>query len=186
MQKGVFYNPLCNLLIMRRLQSRFLMIMSWFANNSTLQFVRVFQKPLPDPLRRERGIISGIPRCVWEEGVRKKQASPRPSPKGEGEQLARFPRYVWEDIKRCLRVLIDWFWDWKVNKLLAQNHEFPNWEIDGLCVINYEFTNWEIGGLRAINYEFPNWEIDGLCVINHEFPNWEIGGLRAINYEFTN
>ena len=64
------------------------------------------QKPLPDPLRRERGVknslspalsegrgrtISEIPRYVWEEGVRKKQASPQPSPKGEGEQLARFP-----------------------------------------------------------------------------------------------
>ena len=28
MQKGVFYNPLCNLLILRRLQSRFFMIVS--------------------------------------------------------------------------------------------------------------------------------------------------------------
>ena len=113
MQKGVFYKPLCNLLILRRLQSRFLMIMSWFANKNTLRFVRVFQKPEQKPnrslsptLSEGRGrIISEIPRCVWEEGVRKKQASPRPSPKGEGEQLARFPRYVWEDIKRCLRVL---------------------------------------------------------------------------------
>ena len=71
-QKGTFYNPLCNLLILRRLQGRFLMIISWFANNSAVWFVRVFQKP-----EQKLGT-----------------ASPRPSPKGEGEQLARFPGVI--------------------------------------------------------------------------------------------
>ena len=111
MQKGTFYKPLCNLLILRRLQSRFLMIMSWFANKNTLRFVRVFQKPLPDPLRRERGIISGI------------------------------PRYVWEDIKRCLRVL--GLVLKKKSKQVAcyklRIYELKNGE---LCAKNYEFTNW--------------------------------------------
>ena len=140
MQKGTFYKPLCNLLILRRLQRRFLTIMSWFANNNTLQFVRVFQKAWNTPDTA----------CNTPD-----TASPRPSPKGEGEQIARysgvFERTEWGKsslsptlsegrgrtiseiprcnlgyIKRCLRVLIDCFLSWKVNKLHALNHEFTN------------------------------------------------------------
>ena len=43
-QKGVFYKPICNYLILQRLQRRFLMIIVWFGNNTPLIFVRVFQK----------------------------------------------------------------------------------------------------------------------------------------------
>ena len=42
MQKGVFYEPLCNLLIPWRLQSRFFAITLRFVINMPLLFVRLF------------------------------------------------------------------------------------------------------------------------------------------------
>ena len=80
MQKGTFYKPLCNLLIPWWLQRRFLMIMSWFANNNTLRFVRVFQKPEHIPDRSLKHIRHSL--------------SPDPSPKGEGSKKRDTPLYL--------------------------------------------------------------------------------------------
>ena len=139
MQKGTFYNPLCNLLIPWWLQRRFLMIMSWFANNNTLQLVRVFHKASPHPSPKGEGGKKRDTPLYLRGRSEEKAASPRPSPKGEGEQIARFPdvfertewgksslspslsegrgrikseipRCIWEDIKRCLRIFVEWFW----------------------------------------------------------------------------
>ena len=126
MQKGVFYNPLCNLLILRRLQSRFFMIVSWFANNNTLPFVRVFQKPLPVPLRRERGDNKrDSPLCLRGRNEEKTSLSPALS-EGRGRTISEIPRCIWECIKRCLRVFGSWFWRRKVNELRALNYELTN------------------------------------------------------------
>ena len=46
MQKGIFYEPLCNLLILRRLQSRFFTIIVRFAIYMPLFFVRLFLNTL--------------------------------------------------------------------------------------------------------------------------------------------
>ena len=46
MQKGTFYEPLCNLLILRRLQSRFFTIIVRFAIYMPLFFVRLFLNTL--------------------------------------------------------------------------------------------------------------------------------------------
>jgi len=42
LQKGTFYEPLCNLLILRRLQSQFFTIIIRFAIYMPLFFVRLF------------------------------------------------------------------------------------------------------------------------------------------------
>ena len=44
-QKGTFYKPLCNLLILRRLQTPFFTIILRFAINTPLLFVRLFLVP---------------------------------------------------------------------------------------------------------------------------------------------
>ena len=43
MQKGTFYEPLCNLLILRRLQSRFFSLIVRFTIYMPLLFVRLFR-----------------------------------------------------------------------------------------------------------------------------------------------
>ena len=44
-QKGIFYKPLCNLLILRRLQTPFFTIILRFAVNTPFLFVRLFLIP---------------------------------------------------------------------------------------------------------------------------------------------
>ena len=153
MQKGTFYNPLCNLLILRRLQSRFLMIMSWFANNNTLQFVRVFQKPLPDPLRRERGIISGI------------------------------PRYVWEDIKRCLRVLGLVL---KKKSKQVTYYKLRIYELADRWIAGYKPRICELTDRWFVCYKLRIYELTDRWIANdnYEFTNWQVDGLHVIICDF--
>ena len=141
MQKGVFYNPLCNLLIMRRLQSRFLMIMSWFANNNTLQFVRVFQKPLPDPLRREREDNKrDSPLCLKRYNWVFKSFS-RLTLRLKSKRFACYKLRIYELTDR-------WFAGYKLriyemrDRLIANdNYEFTNWQVDGLHVTICDFMS---------------------------------------------
>ena len=163
MQKGTFYKPVCNLLIPWWLQRQFLMIMSWFANNSAVQFVRVFQEseriPITawntphhslssEPLRRKRGSNKrDTPLCLRRTEWGKK-ASPRPSPKGEGGNK--------RDTPLCLRrhkMVFEWFkelvlrltskrvtcsklriYELQIGELQDKDHEFTNWQIVN-CVL---------------------------------------------------
>ena len=172
MQKGTFYKPVCNLLIYWRLQRQFLMIMSWFANNSKVQFVRVFQT-----------------------------ASPRPSPKGEGGQLARFSvvfeRKEWgkkqpktrleqplpvplrrerenkeRDSPLCLKRH-----NWVFESFSRLTSRLKSKRVTCYKLRIYELRDRRIAGLKLRIYEL---QIGELQAKNHKFTNWEIGELRAI------
>ena len=129
MQKGTFYKPLCNLLIPWWLQRRFLTIISWFANNNTLQFVRVFLKPEHIPDRSLKHIRHSL--------------SPDPSPKGEGSNKRDTPLCL-----RRYRTVFEGFGG-LVFKLESKRVACSKLRI-------YEL---QIGESRALNYEFTNSQI---------------------------
>ena len=57
-QKGTFYKPLCNLLILRRLQSRFFSLIVRFAIHMPLLFVRLFRNYIEYILYRRQAALS--------------------------------------------------------------------------------------------------------------------------------
>ena len=84
-QKGTFYEPLCNLLILRRLQTQFFTIILRFAINTPLLFVMLFLIPhitLPS-------CLSILPSCLFHPSpvLPLLSSSPFPSP------LSRFDGY---------------------------------------------------------------------------------------------
>ena len=58
MQKGTFYEPLCNLLILRRLQSWFFSLIVRFALHMPLLFVRLFRNHVKRMLYRRHAALS--------------------------------------------------------------------------------------------------------------------------------
>ena len=69
-QKGVFYKPLCNCLIIYVLQNAFLMIIVRFRGNSLFAFVRLFRSIIND---RKSFIEAGTLLCIIDvECVKKK------------------------------------------------------------------------------------------------------------------
>ena len=57
-QKGTFYEPLCNLLILRRLQSWFFSLIVRFAIHMPLLFVRLFRNYMECILYRRQAALS--------------------------------------------------------------------------------------------------------------------------------
>ena len=70
-QKGTFYKPICNYLILQRLQRRFLMIIVWFGNNTPLIFVRVFQNKKTAPV----AFVAGAVICGEKPLIRSEERS---------------------------------------------------------------------------------------------------------------